>query len=73
MGFAAYLYPLAVYTGVTSVASVNGAILGYWAMPGFLSPLLWKDVTNLSMVVGLAALAWIAWRAYTLLRRPGRP
>ncbi len=72
MGLAAYLYPLAVYTGATSVASLNGAILGYWSMPGFLSPLLWKDVTNLSMVLGLAALAWIGWRAYGLTRHPGR-
>lgn len=69
MGFAAYLYPLAVYTGTPSVAAVNGAILAYWSMPGFLTPVLWKDVTNVSMAVGLLALLWISVRALALTRR----
>ena len=68
MGPAAYLFPLAVYTGVVPVETVAAAVASYYSAPGLLYPRLWLDVTTVGTCLGFLALAVIGYRAVRIAR-----
>ena len=68
LGWAAYLYPLAVYTGAVSVPWLNEQITAYWFARGLISPRLSQDISLLGTAMGMAALGWMGVRAVGLTR-----
>ncbi|MEE9601407.1 MAG: hypothetical protein V3W22_06910, partial [Thermoplasmata archaeon] len=68
-GAAVFFYPLAVFTPLLSVDTLNNLVLAYWAIPGILSSRLQKDLLFLASGVGYAALLIAAYRVTRYWKR----